>query len=229
MRERTGHATRIGRRFSTKAAGLVAIVLLLLLATAAYFLVKAYRESQEIREYVGGPYGGQLLYLQACAADESAGAGGSDSLEAQLSSCRRSGYYVYDFNIRRSVVLTESDLAFFKEYDIFSFPDSVRGQVGESDTNPFNEIIPFEEFDGFDYDCQADDSDDGFSCKQAPALCERGAEAIQCNVFNPRTGREEMHVIERYAGLDLLAPQGFISGPDIFMMLKRRFFPILER
>ena len=233
MQKQTDYVTQEGRRFSIRTVALVAIVLLLsLLAVAGYFLVNAYREGQEIRQYVGGPFDQQLLHLQFCANDEGNGGGLSESLEGQLSSCRqtaggKAGYYVYDFNIGRSVALSESDLALWKRHNVLSFPDSVHGVVRESDANPFNSIVPFSEFTGFDYDCEPGDGDGGPVCQVAPATCEAGADAIRCTLFNPRTGREELHVIERHAGLELLAPQGFIVGPDIYKTLKPRFFPSL--
>lgn len=234
MQKHADHITQEGRRFSIRTVALVAIVLLLsLLAAAGYFLVNAYREGQEIRRYVGGPFGQQLLYLQFCTDDEGDGGGRSESLEGQLSACQRTaggkaGYYVYDFNIGRSVALSESDLALWKKHSVFSFPDSVHGLVGKSATNPFNSIVPFAEFTGFNYDCQPGDGDNDPICRVAAATCESGANAIRCTVFNPRTEHEEAHVIERDAGLELLAPQGFVTGPDIYKMLKPLFFPSLD-
>ena len=234
MQKQADHITQEGRQFSIRTIILVAIVLLLsLMAVAGYFLVNAYREGQEIRRYVGGAFGQQLLYLQFCANDDGNGGGLAESLDGQLSSCReaaggKAGYYVYDFNIGRSVALSESDLALWKRHNVLSFPDSVHGVVGESDANPFNSIVPFAEFTGFDYDCKPGDGDGGPVCQTAPATCEADADAIQCTVFNPRTGREESHVIERHGELELLAPQGFIIGPDIYKTLKPRFFPSLD-
>ena len=208
-------------------------MLLSLLAAAGYFLVNAYREGQEIRRYVGGPFGQQLLYLQYCTAGEGSDGGLSESLEGQLSSCRRTaggkaGYYVYDFNIERSVALSESDLAMWKKHGVVSFPESAHGLVGESATNPFNSIVPFAEFTGFEYDCEPGEGDGDPVCPVAPAACEADADAIRCTVYNPRTELEERHGIEREAGLELLAPQGFIAGPDIYKMLKPRFFPSID-
>ncbi len=234
MQKHADHITQKGRRFSIRTVALVAIVLLLsLLAAAGYFLVNAYREGQEIRRYVGGPFGQQLLYLQFCTDDEGDGGGRSESLEGQLSACQRTaggkaGYYVYDFNIGRSVALSESELALWKRHSVLSFPESVHGAVEESATNPFNSIVPFAEFKGFDYDCEPGEGDGDPVCQVAPATCESDDDAIRCTVFNPSTEREESHVIERYAGLELLAPQGFIAGPDIYKMLKPSFFPSID-
>lgn len=235
MQKQTDRTTQHARPTSVRTFALVAIVLLLsLLAAAGYFFVNAYSEGQEIRRYVGGPFGQQLLYLQSCTAEQIANGGQLDSLEAQLSLCRqatgeKAGYYVYDFNIGRSVVLSEGDLALWKEHDVFTFPSSVNGLVGKSATNPFNRIVPFAEFAGFDYDCEPGNNDGDFICKVAPATCESDADAIRCTVFNPRTEGEEVHVIEGDAELNLLAPQGFILGPDIYKMLKPLFFPSLDR
>ena len=235
MQMQTSQAATDERRFSLKTVGIVSGVLLLaLLAAAGYFLFNAYREGQENRQYVGGPFSAQLLYLQTCAADDADSGGRADALEAQINSCqriagRRAGYYVYDFNIKRSVALTEKVLALWKEYSVLSFPDSVYGQVRNSETNPFNNILLFAEFTGFDYDCVPADGDGDPICKRASASCEQSADAIQCTVFDPRTERSELHVIERHAGLKLLLAQGFISGPDLFKMLKPRFFPIIDR
>ncbi len=234
MQKQTDRTTQNARPFSVRTFALVAIVLLLsVLAAAGYFLVDAYREGQEIRRYVGGPFGEQLLYLQFCTVDEGDDSGLSESLEDQLSACRRTGggkagYYVYDFNIGRSVALSESDLALWKKHSVFAFPGTVHGLVGESDTNPFNSIVPFAEFTGFNYDCEPSDGDSDPVCKVAPTTCEADADVIRCTVFNPRTEREEMHVIEREARLELLTPQGFITGPDIYKMLKPRFFPSID-
>ena len=235
MQKPSDSAATDGRRRRIKFFAIPAAFLLLaLLAAAGYFLFNAYREGQENRQYVGGPFSAQLLYLQTCAADDADTGGRADALEAQINSCqriagRRAGYYVYDFNIRRSVALTEKDMALWKEYSVLSFPDSVYGQVRNSETNPFNNIVLFAEFTGFDYDCVPADGDGDPICKRASASCEQGADAIQCTVFDPRTERSERHVIERHAGLELLLAQGFISGPDLFKMLKPRFFPILDR
>lgn len=232
MQKQTDRTSQNARPASVRTFALVAIVLLLsLLAAAGYFLVNAY--SQEIRQYVGGPFGQQLLYLQTCTAEQDGDGGQSETLEAQLRSCRqangkRGGYYVYDFNIGRSVALSESDLALWKRHDVFSFPNSVNGLVGKSVTNPFNRIVPFAEFTGFDYDCEPGDGAGNFTCKVAPATCESDADAIRCTVFNPRTELEEVHDIRREPKLSLLAPQGFITGPDIYKMLKPLFFPFLD-
>ena len=234
MQEPTTQTTQNGRRFSLRTSALIAIVLLLsLLAAAGYFLVGAYREGQEIRRYVGGPLSQQLLYLQSCNLDEGTVGGRAESLEAQLSSCRRNGggragFYVYDFNIGRSVLLSKRDLALWKKHSVFAFPGSVHGSVGASATNPFNSIVPFAEFTGFNYDCGPGEGDRGPICKVAPATCQSDADSIRCTVFNPRTAREEVHIIEREDGLELLTPQGFIVGPDIYKMLKPLFFPSID-
>ena len=214
----------------------LAVLLLILLASAGFLVYRAYLEGQEIIEYVGGPFSSQLLYLQGCAAGEADGGGQADvpaTLEEQFNSCRqlaggRPGYYVYDFNIRRSVALSSRDMKLWREYDLFAFPDSVSERVEKSQTNPFNSIIPFEEFNGFDYDCALAKDGNEVSCKVAPASCVVSGEAIRCTVLNPHTESTEIHVIERDAELDLLLPQGFIAGPDLYKMLKPRFFPVLE-
>ncbi len=222
------------RLFNRKTAARFAIGLfLLILAAAGYFLARGYREGQAIRRYVGGPFGQQLLYLQACALNDGATVARLNSLEAQLESCQSSqspqaGYFVYDFNIGRSVPLGEEDLALWKEYDVFSFPDSVDGEVAASESNPFNRIVPFAEFTGFDYDCAPSDDTSDFTCKLAPATCDASAHSIRCTVSDPQTGETELHVIERDPNLDLLLPHGFITGPDISKMLKPRFFPLLD-
>ena len=41
----------------------------------------------------------------------------------------------------------------FRKYEVLTFPDSVTGRVENSLNNPFNKIIPFEEFMGFEHDC----------------------------------------------------------------------------
>ena len=221
-----------------KQVKLVLTLLLLMLLTSAGFLAyRAYAEGQEIRDYVGGPFSSQLLYLQGCAAGGADGGGQADvpaTLEEQFNSCRqlaggRPGYYVYDFNIRRSVALSSRDIKLWREYDLFAFPDSVSERVEKSKTNPFNSIIPFEEFNGFDYDCALAKDGNEVSCKVAPASCVVSSDAIRCTVLNPHTEGTELHVIERNAKMDLLVPQGFIAGPDLFKLLKPRFFPVLDR
>lgn len=209
-----------------------AVFLLLLLASAAILVVRAYIEGKEIREYVGGPFSSQLLYLQGCTAG--AADSGGQSVEDQIRICRetagsRAGYYVYDFNIGRSVVLSARDMELWREYAVLSFPESLRGRVRNSETNEFNRIVPFEEFTGFDYDCVLTKGENEASCKVADASCELGSDAIRCTVFNPSTESSQLHVIERDKALDLLLPQGFIHGPDLYKMLKPRFFPVLER
>ena len=215
----------------------LASILLILLASAAFLILRAYIEGQEVREYVGGPFSAQLLYLQGCTAGAS-GNGGQEAapqtLEEQIDLCRRTGnsragYYVYDFNIKRSVALSEKDLEAWKKYAVLSFPASLGGEVRNSETNEFNRIVPFKEFSGFKYDCTPDDNSNDFSCKVAAASCEFSGEAIQCTVFNPHTDSNETHLIERDGALDLLVPHGFIAGPDLFKLLRTRFFPILDR
>ena len=232
----TDYATTDGRRFSFKTIGMVsAVFLFALLIAAGTYVYKGYKESQDIRQYVVGPFSAQLLYLQTCAADNADSRGRPGALEAQLRSChwtaigKRAGFFVYDFNIRRSVALTETDLALWKEYSVLSFPDSVHGQVRDSETNPFNEIVIFSEFTGFDYDCVLAEGESVPSCRRATASCEHSPDSIRCSVFNPRTGKTELHVIERLTTLELLLPQGFIRGPDLFKFLKPRFFPVLDR
>ena len=215
----------------------LAVLLLILFASAGFLVYRAYLEGQEIRDYVGGPFSSQLLYLQGCAesgADSGGEADVAPTLEEQFNSCRqlaggRPGYYVYDFNIRRSVALSSRDMKLWREYDLFAFPDSVSERVEKSKTNPFNSIIPFEEFNGFDYDCALAKDGNEVSCKVAPASCVVSSDAIRCTVFNPHTEGTELHVIERNAKMDLLVPQGFIAGPDLFKLLKPCFFPVLDR
>ncbi|MCY3992524.1 MAG: hypothetical protein OXF50_14970 [Caldilineaceae bacterium] len=214
-----------------------AVFLLILLASAAVLVFRAYSEGEEIREYVGGPFSSQLLYLQGCtagAADNGGQSATGQTVEDQIRICRetagsRAGYYVYDFNIGRSVVLSARDMELWREYAVLSFPESLRGRVRNSETNEFNRIVPFEEFTGFDYDCVLTKGENEASCKVADASCELGSDAIRCTVFNPHTESSELHVIERDKALDLLLPQGFINGPDLYKMLKPRFFPVLER
>ena len=214
-----------------------AVFLLILLASAAILVFRAYIEGKEIREYVGGPFGSQLLYLQGCAPGTGEGVvqtGSAATLLEQFDECRRAaggrpGYYVYDFNIRRSVSLSRVDMEQFRKYEVLTFPDSVTGRVENSLTNPFNEIIAFEEFMGFEHDCSFSVEKQETSCSFAPVKCDSSREAISCSVLDPRTGSFESHVIKRARALELLLPQGFISGPDLYKMLKPRFFPVLER
>ena len=215
----------------------LAVVLLFLLATAGYIISRAYLESKQIKEYVGGPFGSQLLYLQGCTA-AATGNGGQEAathtLEEQIDLCRRTassraGYYVYDFNIERSVALSLEDMELWRKYAVLSFPDSLGETVHNSETNEFNRIVPFEEFSGFDYDCALDDNRSEVSCKVAAASCDFTGEAIRCTVFNPQSDSTELHLIERERALDLLVPHGFITGTDLFKMLKPRFFPVLDR
>jgi len=213
-----------------------AVLLLALLAFAASLAVRAYIEGREIREYVGGPFSSQLLYLQGCetgAGDGGLLAGSAAALLEQFDECRqtaggRPGYYVYDFNIGRSVALTRVDMEQFEKYEILTLPKSVNGRVENSLNNPFNRIVHFEEFMGFEYDCSFSQSKQETSCNFAPAKCDLSREAISCSVFDPRTGSFETHVIKRDRALELLLPQGYISGPDLFKLLKPRFFPVLE-
>ena len=236
FRQVVSHLFVRSRRF--KQVSLVfAVLLFVLLLSAIFFVSRAYLEGQEIREYVGGPFSSQLLYLQGCATGTADGGGQISStatLEAQFDACRRSfggrpGYYIYDFNIKRSVALTKGDMESLREYEIFRFPDSILGKVEESQTNLFNTIIPLEDFSGFNYDCALGEDGDEASCSLAPLKCDVSSDAINCNVFNPDTGRFENHAIKRDRALDILIPQGLISGPDLFKLLKPRFFPVLER
>lgn len=214
-----------------------AVLLLALLAFAASLVVRAYIEGREIREYVGGPFSSQLLYLQGCetgAGDGDLLAGSADALLEQFDECRqaaggRPGYYVYDFNIGRSVALTRVDMEQFEKYEILTLPKSVNGKVENSMNNPFNRIVHFEEFMGFEYDCTFSQSKEETSCSFAPVKCDSTRDAISCSVYDPRRGGFESHVIKRDRALGLLLPQGYISGPDLYKMLKPRFFPVLER
>ena len=224
----TGGGTRL------KKLGMAAGVLLFtLLALAVVLLYRGLREGREIRRYVGGPFGAQLLYVQGCAKAAVLEGGLPATLAEQFRSCPRStwraraGYYVYDFNIRRSIALSEADMELWREYSVLSFPATLTGRVEKSETNPFNRIISFETFAGFQYDCAPAD-DGNFSCRQASASCINSDHAIRCSVFNPRTGQTEAHVIEGFGELDLLLPQGFIAGSDLFKMLRPRFFPLVD-
>lgn len=199
---------------------------------AAVRLRNLYTEGQEIRRYVGGPFASQLLYLQACSEGVAAGGGTESGLEGQIELCRRradkrAGYYVYDFNIGRSAPLSEGDMETWKEYEIFRFPQALDRSFANSAANPFNRIVPFEQFSGFAYDCRASADSAELRCSHAQAICSAGGGLIACSVFDPRTGELETHTVERIPGLDLLLPQGFISGPDLYKLLKPRFFPSL--
>lgn len=213
----------------------LAILLFALVVSGAFFGARAFLEGRKIREYVGGPYGSQLLYLQGC--DSGASGGGqtntSQTLEEQIEFCRRTvssraGYYVYDFNIKRSVALSREDMELWRQYAVLAFPGSLGEAVGNSETNQFNRIVPFEAFPGFEYDCVLDDNQSEASCKVATASCEFSGEAIRCTVFNPQSESTELHLIERDKKLDLFVPHGFITGPDLYKMLKPRFFPSLD-
>jgi len=221
-----------------KQVGVVSVVFLFaLLATGVFLLFRALSEGKEIREYVGGPFSSQLLYLQGCATGTAGDGGQANSaatLEEQFDECRqaaggRPGYYVYDFNIRRSVALSRVDMEQLRNYEIFAFPDSVTGRVENSLTNPFNRIIAFEEFMGFEYDCSFSQSKQETSCNFAPAKCDVSRDAISCSVLDPRTGGFESHVIKGDRALEPLLPQGYIDGPDLYKLMKPRFFPVLER
>ncbi len=224
------------RRFNLIGLALAALLLVLLVPTTI-FVSRAYLEGREIREYVGGPFSSQLLYLQGCSAGAADNVGQSATgrtVEEQIRFCQatagsRAGFYVYDFNIGRSVALSARDMELWRRYEVLSFPDSLSGRVRNSETNEFNRIVPFEEFTGFDYDCVLTKGENEANCKVADASCELGSDAIRCTVFNPHTESRELHVIERDKALDLLLPQGFINGPDLYKMLKPRFFPVLER
>ena len=214
-----------------------AVLLLALLAYAASLAVRAYIEGREIREYVGGPFSSQLLYLQGCetgAGDGGLLAGSTAALLEQFDECRqaaggRPGYYVYDFNIGRSVALTRVDMEQLEKYEILTLPKSVNGRVENSMNNPFNRIVHFEEFMGFEYDCTFSQGKKETSCSFAPVKCDSSRDAISCSAYDPRRGGFESHVIKRDRALGLLLPQGYINGPDLYKMLKPRFFPVLER
>lgn len=213
-----------------------AVLLLALLAFAASLAVRAYIEGREIREYVGGPFSSQLLYLQGCetgAGDGRVRSGSAAASLEQFDECRqaaggRPGYYVYDFNIGRSVALTRVDMGQFEKYEVLTLPESVNGKVENSLNNPFNRIVRFEEFMGFEYDCTFSQSKEETSCSFAPVKCDSTRDAISCSVYDPRRGGFESHVIKRDRALGLLLPQGFINGPDLYKILKPRFFPVLE-
>lgn len=227
----------MGRTLLKPVGRVLGVIALIALALLTLFVYRANVEGQEIRAYVGGPYSSQLLYVQGCApgATDGGGQGGIvETLEEQFDSCRRSfggrpGYYIYDFNIKRSVALSEGDMANLRKYDIFRFPSSILGRVEKSQTNPFNTIVPLEDFPGFNYDCAFGEDGNEVSCSVAPLKCDVSSDAIQCSVFNPDRGRFEPHDIEGNESLDFLIPQGLINGPDLFKLLKPRFFPFLDR
>ena len=219
-----------------KLGWVLAAVMSLALAYLAFFFFRVYLESREVRAYVGGPFGSQLLYVQGCAPSATGGGLGATggTLEEQFDSCRqpfggRPGYYIYDFNIKRSVALSERDMENWRKYAIFSFPTSIMGRVEKSQTNPFNTIVPLEDFPGFKYDCSLDEDGEEAGCSVAPLKCDVRIDAIQCHVLDPNTGNFEHHLIEKDKGLEILVPQGFISGPDLYKLLKPRFFPNLDR
>ncbi len=214
----------------------VAFLLLTLVVSAAFLVAKAYAEGREVRDYVGGPFGSQLLYLQGCEVGASGGgqATASQTLEAQIDFCRRTvspraGYYVYDFNIKRSVALSMEDMGEWRKYAVLSFPENLGEAVRNSESNEFNSIVPFDAFSGFEYDCSLDDNQNEVSCQVAAASCDFSGEAIRCSVFNPHSDSTELHVIERDTELDLFVPHGLITGPDLFKLLKPRFFPALDQ
>ena len=215
----------------------MAVILLTALALLILFLYRAYIEGQEIRAYVGGPYSSQLLYVQGCtpSAPDSGGEGDSlATLEEQFDLCRRSsggrpGYYIYDFNIRRSVALSERDMENWRKYEIFEFPSSILGKVKNSQANPFNTIVTLKDFPGFNYDCAFGEEGDEANCSLAPLKCDVSSDAIQCNALDPSTGRFEHHTIKKDRAVDILVPQGLINGPDLFKLLKPSFFSVLER
>ena len=218
-------------------AGVVSVLALILILAVGFRLVRIREVGQEVRQYVGGPFGAQLLYLQGCEIDDMQNINrpdDTDTLQVQIDYCQRArlslraGYYVYDFNIRRAVRLSKADMEKWNQYSVLSFPASITGRVRNSETNPFNKIVPFEEFTGFDYDCALAQEQE-HNCKQAPASCLYSNEAIRCSVFNPETEQTEEHRIEAVTGFDLLLPQGFITGPDLFKLLKPRFFPHIDR
>lgn len=227
----------MGRTLFKQVGRIVVVIILIVIALLILFVYRAYVEGQEIRAYVGGPYSSQLLYVQGCSpsATDGGGQGGiGETLEEQFDSCRRSiggrpGYYIYDFNIRRSVALSEGDMEDLRKYEIFRFPSSILGRVENSQTNPFNTIVPLEDFPGFNYDCVHSENADEASCSFAPLKCGVSGDVIHCNALDPSTGRFEHHTIERDRALDILIPQGLITGPDLFKLLKPRFFPVLER
>ena len=215
----------------------MAAISLIAAALLVLFLFRAYRESQAVRAYVGGPFSSQLLYVQGCAPGAAGGGGqgnAAETLQEQFDSCRRPfggrpGYYIYDFNIKKSVALSDEDMANLRMYEIFRFPSSILGKVEKSQTNPFNTIVPLEDFPGFSYSCVFDKDRDETSCSVAPLQCDVSGDAIQCNVYNPDTDSFERHAIKRDKSLDLLIPQGFIDGPDLYKLMKPSFFPTLDR
>lgn len=228
--ERLLYSVAMNTRIATIGIPL-SFLLLMMLTIGGYRLFTLYKEHKEIPRYVEGPFSAQLLYLQGCSNGEPEL---GDTLQEQIDDCQHAargghaGYYVYDFNIRRSVRLAEADMTIWRQYNILSFPDSINGRVTNNAANQFNAIIPFENFTGFDYDCVLAADNINVSCKQASTSCEQTHESIRCSVFNPRTQQTDVHRIRRINGLDLLLPQGFITGPDLYKLLKSRFFPLLE-
>ena len=230
----------------TKMILLPVSVLLILVAIAGYRVVTLYAAHQDIPQYVAGPYRWQLLYLQACAIDNQEDGSleigrtkdkhrdSLDALQDQITSCQHklmgsgAGYYVYDFNIRRSVRLSQADMKQWKKYNVLSFPASIDGRVENNKSNEFNTIIPFERFKGFDYDCVLATNNTDRTCKKAHTSCKQSSAGIQCTVFNHQTRKMEEHLIQPIEEVALLIPQGFIIGPDLFKMLKPRFFPLLS-
>ena len=187
---------------------LIVIGLVTISVFSFYYSHYASRRS-EIQQFVNGPYSGWLLYERACTIGNIRDEIPIDSLQKEIDYCNRlasggqAGYYVYDFNIRRSLYIDTSLMNILMQHNILSFPSSLYGPVESGTGNEFNTIVPVNDFTDFD-----------ISCKESVG-------SLDCTVDS------EIHPIAHpEEGLDLLVPKGIVQGADWYKLLKPRFFSL---
>lgn len=100
-------------------------------------------------------------------------------------------------------------MTIWRQYNILSFPDSINGRVTNNAANPFNDLIPFENFTGFDYDYVLVADNINVSCKQASTSCEQTHEGIRCAVFSPLSSTSSIKRMD--IGIPSVAIRVFIA------------------
>ena len=173
---------------------------------SVYALYNVAKQREDTKRFTDGSYASWFLYVQTCTIGNIRHEIPITTLQEEAEYCNQTapnsqvGYYVYDFNIRRSVYIDDSFMNTLATHNILSFPSSFYQSV-KSGTNEFNTITPLDRFTEFDISC------------------EEVKNSLTCMVNG------ETHKIKRSQGLDLFIPQGMVQGPDWYKLLKPGFFP----
>lgn len=176
------------------------------LLVVGYVLFANPSEREAKRAFDSGPYQAHLLYMRGCTIGNVRREERIDTPEKEMAYCdqltkEKTGYYVYDFNIRKSVYLDQKALRELKKHDILRFPRSIFHNV-ENGGNTANTITPTNQFSGF-----------SVSCSQRPSV-------LECVVDGER------HTVQSDKNLDLLLPRGMVTGADWHKIIRKKFFPL---